>query len=59
MTNGPEHNRQRPDLPDGVQPLGVPDDTGVRNAFVWVTAAVVALLALIFTLGWIVFHQLS
>ncbi|MDQ3484546.1 MAG: hypothetical protein M3445_03920 [Actinomycetota bacterium] len=46
------------DLPDGVDPLGVPRrDTG-RNAFILTVAVTVALLALIFTLGWVVFHQL-
>lgn len=46
-------------LPEGVDPLGVPrPDTG-RNAFIVAAAVVVATLALIFTLGWIVFHQLS
>ncbi len=44
--------------PDGVDPLGVPrGDTG-RNAFILTSAVTVALLALIFTLGWVVFHQL-
>jgi hypothetical protein len=47
------------DLPEGVDPLGVPRaDTG-RNAFIVVAAVVVATLVLIFTLGWIVYHQLS
>ncbi|MBA2774390.1 MAG: hypothetical protein H0U36_10165, partial [Nocardioidaceae bacterium] len=47
------------DLPEGVDPLGVPRrDTG-RNAFIFVAAVVVATLALIFTLGYIVYHQLS
>lgn len=47
------------DLPDGVDPLGVPRrDTG-RNAFIVTAAVLVATLALIFTLGWVVFHQLT
>lgn len=47
------------DLPEGVDPLGVPrPDTG-RNAFIVAAAVVLATLALIFTLGWIVYHQLS
>lgn len=58
----PSHPRQPSrgpdDLPDGIDPLGVPrGDTG-RNAFILAGAGTVALLALIFTLGWIVFHQL-
>lgn len=46
-------------LPDGVQPLGVPTDRSGHNAFILSAAAVVALLALIFTLTWVVFHQLT
>ncbi len=47
------------DLPEGVDPLGVPRaDTG-RNTFIVAAAIVVATLALIFTLGWIVYHQLA
>ncbi len=47
------------DLPDRVDPLGVPRrDTG-RNAFILTAAVTVALLALIFTVGWVVFHQLA
>ncbi|MBA2697216.1 MAG: hypothetical protein H0U61_00380 [Nocardioidaceae bacterium] len=53
------HRGTHADVPDGVDPLGVPrPDTG-RNAFIIAAAVVVATLALIFTLGWIVFHQLS
>ena len=46
-------------LPDGVRPLGVPTARSGHNAFVLSAAVVVALLALIFTLGWVVFHQLT
>jgi hypothetical protein len=46
-------------LPDGVQPLGVPTDRSGHNAFVLSAAATVALLALIFTLAYVVFNQLS
>lgn len=46
-------------LPDGVQPLGVPTERSGHNAFILSAAAVVALLALIFTLAWVVFHQLT
>ncbi len=45
--------------PDGVDPLGVPTAESARNAFILVAAVTVALLGLIFTLGWIVFHQLQ
>lgn len=50
--------RPQPELPDGVDPLGVPRDGGEHDTFVITAAAVVALLALAFTLGWIVYHQL-
>lgn len=50
--------RAQPDLPDGVDPLGVPREGGAHDAFVMTAALVVALLALAFTLGWIVYHQL-
>jgi hypothetical protein len=46
-------------LPEGVDPLGVPGERTGHNAFILASAAVVALLALIFTLSWIVYHQLS
>jgi hypothetical protein len=49
----------RSDLPDGVDPLGVPREGGGRQAFVLLLAVVVALLALSFTLGWVVFHHLT
>lgn len=47
------------DLPDGVDPLGVPTERSDHNAFVLLAAVVVALLALIFTLSWVVYHQMS
>lgn len=58
------HRRDEPEegahaeLPDGVDPLGVPRHGGEHDTFVITAAAVVALLALAFTLGWIVYHQL-
>lgn len=55
---GPGDASDRPDLPDGIDPLGVPRERGGHEAFVLVAAVTVALLALIFTLGWIVFHHL-
>jgi len=48
-----------PDLPDGIDPLGVPTEAGGRQAFVVLLAVVVALLGLTFTLGWVVYHHLS
>jgi hypothetical protein len=49
----------RLDRPDGVDPLGVPREGEGRRVFVVLLAAVVALLGLIFTLGWVVFHHLT
>ncbi len=46
-------------LPAGIDPLGVPRPDSDRHAFVLIGAVVVATLALIFTLGWVVFHQLT
>jgi hypothetical protein len=46
-------------LPDGVQALGVPTERSGHNAFVLSVAAVAALLALIFTLSWVIFNQLT
>lgn len=48
-----------PELPDGIDPVGVPSDRGGHQAFVLLLAVVVALLGLAFTLGWVVFHQLT
>jgi hypothetical protein len=45
-------------VPAGIEPLGVPAAGAGNDAFVLILAVVVALLALIFTLGWIVYHQL-
>ncbi len=47
------------DLPDGVDPSGVPTSHSEHQGFVIAAAIVVALLALIFTLSWIVYHQLN
>ena len=49
----------RPELPDGVDPLGVPRPDGGQQAFVLLLAALFALLGLIVTLGWVVFHHLT
>jgi len=48
----------RDDLPDGIEPLGVPDEHTGHQTFVLALAIAVALLALIFTLGWVVYHRL-
>lgn len=54
----PERGRH-PGPPDDIDPLGVPREGGAHDAFVMTAAIVVALLALTFTLGWIVYHQLT
>lgn len=46
-------------LPDGVEALGVPTERSGHNAFVLSAAAAVAVLALIFTLSWVIFNQLT
>ena len=47
------------ELPDGVDPFGVPRPGAGRRLFILLLAGVVALLGLAFTLGWVVFHHLS
>lgn len=46
------------DLPEGVDPQGVPRADAGRRAFVLLLAVTVAVLALIVTLGWVVYHHL-
>lgn len=60
MTSGYEPPVGQPagDLPEGIDPLGVPTQTSGHDTFVLLLAVTVALLGLIFTLGWIVYHQL-
>lgn len=47
------------ELPEGVDPVGVPTDDEGHQVFVLVLALTVALLALAFTVGWVVFHHLT
>ncbi len=54
-----EARRLEGDLPDGVDPRGIPTSRSEHQAFILTAAVVVALLALIFTLSWIVYHQLN
>lgn len=49
----------RRDLPDGIDPVGVPTESEGREVFVLLLALSVALLGLVFTLGWVVFHHLT
>lgn len=46
------------DIPDGVDARGVLPERGGRDAFILGVAITIALLGLIFTLGWIVYHRL-
>lgn len=46
-------------VPEGVDPIGVPTRRSGQNAFIVTAAAVGALLGLIFTLSWIVYHQIA
>jgi len=60
----PSHDRSpyqgsHSDPPDGIDPAGLPSEDAGRNAFILTVAVTVALLALIFTLGWIVYHQIA
>lgn len=58
MTSGVEPPHAEAGLPDGVDPNGVLPERGGHDAFILSLAITVALLGLIFTLGWIVYHQL-
>jgi hypothetical protein len=55
---GPSDTRPGNDLPEDIDPLGVPSRRTGDDTFVLLLAVTVALLGLIFTLGWIVYHQL-
>jgi hypothetical protein len=57
--DGPPPAPRRDDLPAGVNPLGVPREGAGRDAFVMTLAVVVALLGLIFTLSYIVYHRIG
>ena len=61
MTSGPDGSSREThpgDVPDGVDVRGVLPARGGRNVFIIASALTVALLALTFTLGWIVYHRL-
>jgi hypothetical protein len=63
--SGPAASRDRPepprrdDVPAGIDPYGIPRERAGRDAFVLTLALCVALLALIFTLGYVVFNKLA
>ena len=50
---------RRDDVPAGLNPYGVPREGAGRDAFVLTLGICIALLALIFTLGYVVFHSLG
>jgi hypothetical protein len=52
-------SHQQAAVPFGIDPEGVLPPRGGRDAFILFLAATIALLALIFTLGWVVYHQLT
>jgi hypothetical protein len=56
--SGPSDRQLGNDLPEGIDPVGVPSPRTGDDTFVLLLAVTVALLGLIFTLGWIVYHQL-
>ena len=62
---GPDHGRAhgdgsgRPDLPDDIDPTGIPTEATGRETFIMLVAILVALLALIVTVGWIVINHLG
>ena len=60
--SGPPYDEQSSGpggLPSGVDPLDVPHEHSGHDAFLLVAAVLLALLGLIFTLGWIAFHRLT
>jgi hypothetical protein len=50
---------RRDDVPAGIDPYGIPRPGAGRDAFVMTLAACIALLGLIFTLGYAVYHNLG
>jgi hypothetical protein len=50
---------RRDDVPPGIDPFGIPREGAGRDAFVMTLALCLALLGLIFTLGYAVFHSLG
>jgi hypothetical protein len=50
---------RRDDVPPGINPYGVPREGAGRDAFVMTLAVCLALIGLIFTLGYVVYHNLS
>jgi hypothetical protein len=58
---GPDHFHAGgpPDLPDDIDPVGVPGERSGPETFVLLLGLLVALLALIATMGWIVYHHIQ
>jgi hypothetical protein len=57
MTDPSNQDRWR--VPDGIDPTGVPTSRSAREAFIVTAALLVAVLALVFTLGWVVYNQIT
>ena len=57
---GPDHAHARglTSTPPDIDTTGVPTDSSGNEAFVLLMGVGLALLALLFTLGWVVFHHL-
>ncbi len=59
--NGPDRGADdRYDArPDGVDPRGVPGDRSGREGLILAAALLAAVLGLVVTLGWVVFHRIT
>jgi hypothetical protein len=58
---GDLHHRRgyHADLPDGVDPIGVPDDDADYRSLVVAVAVVAICLVLCTTVGWIAYHHFT
>ncbi len=58
---GPDHvhARGQTSRPPDIDTTGIPSDANGNEAFVLLMGVGLALLALLFTLGWVVFHHLQ
>jgi hypothetical protein len=54
------HDGLRPsqERPGDIDPRGIPGERSGREGFILAAALLVAVLGLIFTLGWVIFHQI-
>jgi hypothetical protein len=58
---GDVHHRHshHPDLPDGIDPIGVPDDDADYRSLIVALAVVAIGLVLCTTVGWIAYHHFA